>query len=174
MARADLLCDIIKYGLSGDQEKLRQSIEAMAAEEREKQHRVLADRIDTLLKTSENRERHEEAAQAPRVLAAGNSAKNFFIESKPEKRLSDLVLPEYVTTFCEEFVEEQLRSDLLRSYGLEPRHRLLLVGAPGNGKTSLAEAIAEALMLPIYTIRYEQIIGSYLGETASRLARLVK
>ena len=172
MARADLLCDIIKYGLSGDQEKLRQSIEAMAAEEREKQHRVLADRIDTLLKTSENRERHEEAAQAPRVLAAGNSAKNFFIESKPEKRLSDLVLPEYVTTFCEEFVEEQLRSDLLRSYALEPRHRLLLVGAPGNGKTSLAEAIAEALMLPIYTIRYEQIIGSYLGETASRLARL--
>lgn len=59
-----------------------------------------------------------------------------------------------------------------RSYGLEPRHRLLLVGPPGNGKTSLAEGIAEALMLPFLVVRYEGIIGSYLGETASRVARL--
>ena len=38
--------------------------------------------------------------------------------------------------------------------------------------TSLAEAIAEKLMLPFLTVRYENIIGSYLGETASRLVKL--
>lgn len=171
MARADLLCDIIKYGLSNDQVKLRQSVEAMCAEERGKQHRVLADRIETLLKTSHHREQHPEETRAPRVLSV-DSATNFFVEKSPEKQLGDLVLPDYVLTFCNDFIEEQLRSDLLRSYGLEPRHRILLVGAPGNGKTSLAEAIAESLMLPLYTVRYEQIIGSYLGETAGRLARL--
>ena len=36
----------------------------------------------------------------------------------------------------------------------------------------MAEAIAEALMIPILTVRYESIIGSYLGETASRLSKL--
>ena len=86
--------------------------------------------------------------------------------------MSDLVLPEFVRKLCDDLVEEQLRADLLRSYGLELRHKILLVGAPGNGKTSLAEAIAESLMIPFLTIRYEQLIGSYLGETASRLGQL--
>ncbi len=49
---------------------------------------------------------------------------------------------------------------------------MLLIGVPGNGKTSLAEAIAGELALPLLVVRYDAVIGSYLGETASRLARL--
>jgi SpoVK/Ycf46/Vps4 family AAA+-type ATPase len=69
-------------------------------------------------------------------------------------------------------VEEQHRAELLRSHGWEPRHRLLFIGPPGNGKTSLAEAVAGELSLPLLRVRYDAVIGSYLGETASRLARL--
>src|SRR6202041_2034035 len=42
----------------------------------------------------------------------------------------------------------------------------------GNGKTTLAEAIAESLNLPLLAVRYEAVIGSFLGETASRLRRV--
>nr|WP_239521385.1 ATP-binding protein [Blastococcus saxobsidens] len=42
-------------------------------------------------------------------------------------------------------------------------------GPPGNGKTSLAEAIAAECMLPFYAVRYEGIVSSFLGETTSRL-----
>ena len=69
-------------------------------------------------------------------------------------------------------VEEQMRADLLRSYNIEPRNRVMLIGPPGNGKTSLAEVIASSLMLPLLSVKYESIIGSYLGETSSRLNSL--
>ena len=36
----------------------------------------------------------------------------------------------------------------------------------------MAEGVAEALMLPFLVVRYEEVIASYLGETASRLAQV--
>lgn len=36
----------------------------------------------------------------------------------------------------------------------------------------MAEAIAEALAEPLFVVRYEAMIGSYLGETAARLKRV--
>jgi AAA+ superfamily predicted ATPase len=100
------------------------------------------------------------------------SSESLLFEVHPKRIIADLVLPEVVRSACAELVEEQQRADLLRSHGLEPRHRVLLAGAPGNGKTALAEAIAGELAVPLLLVRYEAVIGSYLGETANRLARL--
>ena len=45
MARADLILNLVKAGSSGDQVHFRKAVEALAADERAKQHTVLADRI---------------------------------------------------------------------------------------------------------------------------------
>ena len=71
-----------------------------------------------------------------------------------------------------DLIEEHHRRDLLRSHGVEPRHRILLEGPTGSGKTTLAEAIATEVAVPLLTVRYEGLIGSFLGETASRLDAL--
>ena len=80
-----------------------------------------------------------------------------------------MILPAEVGEVISDLVEEQYRADLLRSYNIEPRNRVLLAGPPGNGKTTLAEGIAYALSVPLVTVRYEGVIGSYLGETAQRI-----
>jgi SpoVK/Ycf46/Vps4 family AAA+-type ATPase len=168
MARADLLCDIIKYGLNNDSINFRKAAEAICAEERSNQHSVLAKRIEDMLRISSKNPVKDIVAPPSR----NGNGDSIVSEKIPEKRLTELLLPQTIIDNCNELIEEHMRADLLRSHGLEPRNRILLIGPPGNGKTSLAEAIAEALMLPLLTVKYESLIGAYLGETASRLGKL--
>jgi len=95
-------------------------------------------------------------------------------ESHPTRRLADLVLQKTSREEIREFLSEIGKTELLRSHSLEPRHTVLLIGPPGTGKTSLATAIATELALPFLTVRYEGLVGSYLGETASRLQEIVE
>ena len=87
----------------------------------------------------------------------------------PKRRLADVQLVPTVAAAINEVIEEHQRSELLRSHGLEPRNRILLEGPPGNGKTTVAEAMAAELMVPFYAVRYEGVVSSFLGETTSRL-----
>lgn len=165
MARADLLISLAKAGSQNDLALFRRTIEALIADERAKKHHILADRLAEQL-------RSDGAGGAPTSTPVTDPSKSHLFEIAPTRQLEDLVLPEVVQTACQELVTEQHRSDLLRSHNLEPRHRILLAGPPGNGKTSLAEALAHALVVPLLTVRYEGLIGSFLGETASRLRQL--
>jgi SpoVK/Ycf46/Vps4 family AAA+-type ATPase len=171
LTRADLLYEIIKFGLNGDRINFRRVVDAICAEERVKQHDTLAKKIEDLLKNSDQNIKFNNSLS---LLRNGNVEQSFFLEAIPQKKLDQLILPDVVLLACRQLIEEQSRAELLRSYGLEPRNKILLIGPPGNGKSSLAEAMAEALMLPLLTVRYESIVGAYLGETTSRLSKLIE
>lgn len=167
MVRADLLVSLVKFGIQNDNARFRKVVESIIAEERSKQHTVLANKLEETL-----------TAQGTKPISNGISTfdqrmNNLVHEVIPQYKFENLILPDEVNQICLEIVNEQHRADLLRSYNLEPRNRILLIGPPGNGKTSLAEAIAEALMVPLLVVRYEGVIGAYLGETAVRLRRLI-
>lgn len=62
--------------------------------------------------------------------------------------------------------------ETLRSHGLEPVRKLLFCGPPGCGKTLAAEVIANELSLPLAELQLSGVISSFMGETASKLAKV--
>ncbi|MBI5330086.1 MAG: AAA family ATPase [Betaproteobacteria bacterium] len=85
-----------------------------------------------------------------------------------------VVLPAAVEAECRAIIEEHHRRNELASFSLNPRHRVLLHGAPGNGKTLLAEALAHELGVPFLRVRYGRLIGSLMGETGRNLDLLME
>ena len=172
MARADLILDLVKNSLSENRYQFKKVVEAIIAEERSKSHFQLADKLQAELELAM---RSSDKAIQDRNLSNAASApivNNYLQEVAVHRTFNDLVLPQSVRKITESFVEEQYRSDILRTFGLEPRHKVMLIGEPGTGKTSYAEALSDKLMMPLYVVRYDALIGSYLGETAMRLRQL--
>lgn len=167
MARADLIVNLVRAGTQGDQKLFRSTVEAIAAEERAKHHTQLAERLEENLRAVAAPNRTPEVV---RTFDGGHGG--LLYEINPRRTLDSILLSSEVSVAARELIEEQQRSELLRSYGVEPRHRVLLSGPPGNGKTTFAECIAFELMVPLFVVRYEAVVGSFLGETSSRLKRL--
>lgn len=175
MARSDLVVKLAQAGLGGDKASVRRVVEAIVSEESSRQHHIYAQKLTDVLRTARWADPGEPAGRTTAFSYGGGgasskeSAQDLYSEVISTRGISDLHLSPEVGLVCAELIEEHQRANLLRSFAVEPRSKVLLTGPPGNGKTSLAGALAYELGLPFFVMRYERIIGSYLGETASRL-----
>lgn len=170
MPQADILVELLKSATNGDQLAFRRSAEALIEEEQAKGHRILAERMTKSLQPSA-----PTSNRIPTMKPNGASGphRDLMFDICPTRTLDSLTLQDETAAQVKELIQEQHRSELLHAHNLRARNRILLAGPPGNGKTTLAEAIAYELMYPLFVVRYETLIGSYLGETASRLKNLI-
>jgi hypothetical protein len=89
-------------------------------------------------------------------------------------RLSDVVLPPRLRQEVQSILDEFKHSQSLESQGFQVRKKLIFTGPPGCGKSLTAQALANELGLPHFVVRFDAIIGSYLGQTATHLRHLFR
>lgn len=100
--------------------------------------------------------------------------KNLVELTSPTVKLEDVVLSDQLKADVLSIIEEHDRFEELDSFDLRPRHKVLLYGAPGNGKTLLAEAMAAALDVPFVKAKYSGLVDSHLGETGKNIAAIME
>lgn len=96
----------------------------------------------------------------------------------PRFSLSELMLPSAQASQVEEIVAAMRNLTRVHyEWGTarawnEGGLAALFAGPPGTGKTMCAEAMAQALNLPLYRIDLSQVVNKYIGETEKNLRRL--
>lgn len=80
-----------------------------------------------------------------------------------------MILPPSVEERFERIEKEYAARERLAAYGLKPRRKILLYGPPGCGKTLGAERLAWNTGLPLMKVRFDTMVSSLLGETATNL-----
>jgi hypothetical protein len=92
----------------------------------------------------------------------------------PSKGLAKLELPGELRDTLQEILDEWRQRDKLTTHELPRRWRLLFHGPSGCGKSATAAALAFEIGLPGYIVRFDSLIGAYLGQTALRLRELFR
>ena len=86
-----------------------------------------------------------------------------------EMTLDDIVLTDEQEGEIHKIVKAIEHREYLASIGLREIGKLLFVGPPGTGKTSVARALASKLGLPFVEVKLSMITSQYLGETAKNV-----
>lgn len=84
----------------------------------------------------------------------------------------DLIIGDNTKSQLDHIIKEFKNADILSTYNLSYKKKILLCGKPGTGKTYTAQIVSSMLNIPMVYIRFDSIISSYLGETASNLRKV--
>ncbi|WP_342154063.1 AAA family ATPase [Methylorubrum sp. SB2] len=169
MARGELMKRLLaSYGRD---EEFRAVAEQIILEEEQKNNKVLARSLRKTLDNSSHR-----PATAPKMLAPlihfPDAADDFVERVEPERNKHDIVLSEANVRVFLGLMREFRRGEDIRRRGLPVRSKLLFCGPPGCGKTLCAEVFAAEMGLPLFVVKIDRLISSYLGETAANVRKI--
>jgi SpoVK/Ycf46/Vps4 family AAA+-type ATPase len=163
------LIALIRNALLLDRNGIAASLEKINERLKKSGDIEIAEKITKLIRSSEKNNIQKGMVPLNSNILHGNGIKI----KTPQKTLADVFVSEKDGEAISRLIKENENMDILAEHGLYPRHKILLFGPPGNGKTSCAEAIAESLMRKFMIIDYSTLIASHLGETAGKMSKAI-
>lgn len=89
-----------------------------------------------------------------------------------DKTRTNIFLSQLVKEQIDGFVQLVNQQSKLENMGMDIHKTLLLHGAPGYGKTSIAHYISEHTQLPLVIARFDALVSSLLGSTAKNIRKV--
>lgn len=170
MARGELMKKLLaSYGRD---DEFRAVAEQIIVEEEQKNNKVLARSLRKTLESGPAPKGPQPMRSLAPLIPFPEAAKDFVERVEPSHTTKDIVLSAANTRVFIGLLKEFRRADDIRRKGLPVRSKLLFCGPPGCGKTICAEVFSAELGLPMYAVKLDQLISSYLGETASNLRKI--
>lgn len=168
MARGELMKKLLaSYGRD---DEFRAVAEQIILEEEQKNNRVLARSLRLTLDNASTTPKQLRSL-AP-LLPFPDGASDFVERIEPTQTLRDIALTPSNARVFEGLAKEFRRADDVRLKGIPVRSKLLFCGPPGCGKTLFAEVFAHELGLPLFVVKLDRLISSYLGETATNVRKI--
>jgi SpoVK/Ycf46/Vps4 family AAA+-type ATPase len=171
---ANILKRVVRAIADGSQSDLDRLADKIVEAERRTGHKKLADQLEAILKQPRTRGNGHAPAIAgdqnlkelPLSRRHGESLATLFAaESLDHHMVLPAVAEErFLRIECEFAARERLGV-----YGLRPRKTILLYGPPGCGKSLGAKRLAWKTGLPLMKVRFDALISSYFGESATNL-----
>src|SRR5690625_2427499 len=172
MARADLLKKLFSTFKQGNSNEFYRVANEIIDDEEKKNHKILANDLKSILMNGNsnlNKAPTEFITNTPKDKEKDIPLVEIIY---PEKYFSDLVIKEEKIIELERIVREFNNWDVLMSNGVFPTRRILFYGPPGCGKTLSAQTIASEIGIPLLYVRFDALVSSYLGETATNIRKV--
>jgi len=174
MPTAKHLKALLDAHASGDDQRFFSIAMQAAAHEAKMGHGQLAEELRTLIDSAKARRqpaREVDRGPVPIGRPRGELSELLAV-SYPKARLSDMVLDDAVADQLRRVIREHRHSQRIVEHGLSPRRKLLMVGAPGTGKTLTASVLAGELGMPLFQVRLDGLLTKFMGETAAKLRQI--
>lgn len=168
MATSQQLKALLRSHIDGDDAQFYSIAMQLAAHEAKKGHGKVALELRDLIDKAKSNSPKKSVTVIPLAQPKGELSELLTV-SYPKQRLSNITLPLVIRCRLERLIKEHKQAAKLRSNNLSPRKKLLLLGAPGTGKTLTASVLAGELGLPLFVVRLDALITKYMGETAAKL-----
>lgn len=172
---ADILKRVVRAISEGAQDDLDRLALKIVEGERKTGHVRLAEELQAILKQP----RPKRPAPMPPVADMQRTLKELPLSRRHGESLATLlttdalehhmVLPAAIEERFARIESEYAARDRLRTYGLKPRKTILLYGPPGCGKSLGAKRLAWNVGLSLMKVRFDVLISSYFGESATNL-----
>ena len=162
MARADLLVNLVQTGMKMDKARFRKVVEAIIAEERSKNHKVLAEKLEDVLRN----------IPADRPVSNGTPVFNQRVSNYVHEVVPKRKIDEWIRNFKDE--RKRCLSTLQNNYDLQKlKYRVYLLKGEAERLIPELAKEREVELIVMGTFCQTGIAGFFIGNTAEKILHRV-